>query len=246
VDPDAVTFSPTATVDARPNLSVYLARQVLAMIRDRSLGPGDRLPSAKALADQFSVATPTMREALRRLQATGVVDIRHGSGIYVRRDRERLMLSNPGYGALEHHTLLQLLDARILIEPHMAELATHQASEAEVVAIEQIVHQGDQLLARHADGYFRTNGLFHTAIARATDNTVLAQIVESLLELYSTELNAADPTRSLEEVRSGDHRDHVLIVDALRARDAARAGEAMLRHLRTARARVEARLVEEV
>src|SRR5215207_5164016 len=181
VDPDALTLAPTATGDARPNLSVYLARQVLAMIRDRNLGPGDRLPSAKALADQFSVATPTMREALRRLQATGVVDIRHGSGIYVRRDRERLMLSNPGYGALEHHTVLQLLDARLLIEPHLAELAADLGGEADLEEIDRVVSQGEQLLARDADGYFRVNSIFHCAIARASGNLVLAQIVESLI-----------------------------------------------------------------
>ena len=127
------TASPVQS--ARPNLSAYLAQQVLALIRDRNLGPGDRLPSAKALADQFQVATPTIREALRRLQATGVVDIRHGSGIYVRRERERLMLSNPGYGALEHHTVLQLLDARILIEPHLAELAALHGGDDYVIVI---------------------------------------------------------------------------------------------------------------
>src|SRR5215217_702752 len=92
--PTSLNISSSAT---RPNLSVYLSQQILNLIRDRHLKPGDRLPSAKDLAAQFSVATPTMREALRRLQATGIVDIRHGSGIYVRRDRERMMLSNPGY-----------------------------------------------------------------------------------------------------------------------------------------------------
>jgi GntR family transcriptional repressor for pyruvate dehydrogenase complex len=241
-----VDFDAAAPVQtARPNLSAYLAQQVLAMIRARNLGPGDRLPSAKALAEQFQVATPTMREALRRLQATGLVDIRHGSGIYVRRDRERLMLSNPGYGALEHHTLLQLLDARLLIEPHLAELAAAHAAEAEIVAIEGVVHQGEQLLARHADGYFRVNGLFHTAIARAAGNLVLAQIVESLIELYSSELHVVDPTRALEDVRAGDQRDHVRIAAAIRDRDGDRASAAMLDHIQAARARVEARLVQE-
>ena len=244
VDPDAVTLVPVSTPDARPNLSVYLARQVLAMIRDRNLGPGDRLPSAKALADQFSVATPTMREALRRLQATGVVDIKHGSGIYVRRDRERMMLSNPGYGILEHHTLLQLLDARLLIEPHLAELAAHLGSAADLDEIDRVVSQGEQLLARDADGYFRVNSIFHCAIARASGNLVLAQIVESLIELYSSELHSVDPTRSLEEVRAGDHGHHVHIAAAIRRRDGEGARRAMQDHLEYARSRVERRLAQ--
>ena len=47
MDPDALSLETTSTTAARPNLSVYLARQVLAMIRDRNLAPGDRLPSLK-------------------------------------------------------------------------------------------------------------------------------------------------------------------------------------------------------
>lgn len=244
MDPDAVPLAPTSTADARPNLSVYLARQVLAMIRDRNLAPGDRLPSAKALADQFSVATPTMREALRRLQATGVVDIKHGSGIYVRSDRERLMLSNPGYGMLEHHTVLQLLDARLLIEPHLAAVAADLGSASDLDEIDRVVLQGEQLLARDADGYFRVNIIFHGAIARASGNLVLAQIVESLIELYSSELHSVDPTRSLEEVRAGDHGHHVQIAAAIRQRDGESARRAMERHLGYARSRVERRLAQ--
>ena len=94
------------TGTSKPNLSNYLAQQIQSLIRERDLKPGERPPSAKSLADQFNVATPTIREALRHLQATGMIDIRHGSGIYVRRQSDRLMLSNPGYGALETKTIL--------------------------------------------------------------------------------------------------------------------------------------------
>lgn len=229
----------------RPNLSAYLAQEILALIRQRDLSPGDRLPTAKALAAQFNVATPTLREALRRLQATGVIDIRHGSGIYVRQDRERLMLANPGYGALEHYTVLEILDARALIEPHLAERATSHAAADDITAIAQVVDDGEQLLGRNDDRYFEINGRFHTAIARAAGNLVLAQIVESLTELYSTELHVVDPDRALEEVRATDHRDHVDILAAIRDRDGERARRAMLRHLDTARARVGKRLTSE-
>src|ERR1700736_4319034 len=87
------------TVSERPNaplsLSEHLGQLVLALIRDDAMEPGDRLPSVKDLAERFSVATPTMREALRLLQMAGTLDIRHGSGIYVRHAGSRLMLTNP-------------------------------------------------------------------------------------------------------------------------------------------------------
>jgi GntR family transcriptional repressor for pyruvate dehydrogenase complex len=207
--------------------------------------PGDRLPTAKALAAQFNVATPTLREALRRLQATGVIDIRHGSGIYVRQDRERLMLANPGYGALEDYTVLQVLDARAVIEPHLAALAAAHANSADLAAITQIVEEGAQRLSRDDERYFELNSRFHTAIGRASGNLVLAQIVESLAELYSTELHVIDPDRALEEVRTADHRDHFDILAAIRDRDGERAQVAMRRHLDDVRARLGRRLASE-
>jgi GntR family transcriptional regulator, transcriptional repressor for pyruvate dehydrogenase complex len=233
-----IDATPALAAASRPNLSTYLAQQVLSLIRDRNLQPGDRLPSAKALAEQFAVATPTMREALRRLQATGVIDIRHGSGIYVRRDQERLMLSNPAYGVLETHTILQVLDARLLIEPHLAELAAQRSGEAEVAEIALLLERSKQALARPDDGYYHANNAFHSAIARASGNLVLAHVVESLIELYSTELHVVDPTSSLAEIRGRDHRNHQLIFEAIRDGDAMRAREAMVRHIEAARGTV--------
>lgn len=233
------------TPAARPNLSAYLAQQILTLIRERNLAPGDRLPTAKALAEQFNVATPTLREALRRLQATGVLDIRHGSGIYLRQDRERLMLSNPGSGALAHYTVLQVLEARALIEPHLADLATRHATDDDLLAIAAIVHEGEQLLARDDERYFLINARFHTAIGRASGNLILAQVVESLAELYSAELHAVDPDRTLEAVRANDHHDHMQILTAIQARDGDQARRAMLHHLHAVRARLDRQLLHE-
>jgi GntR family transcriptional regulator, transcriptional repressor for pyruvate dehydrogenase complex len=79
----------------RQSLSDALTERVLGLIRDDGLQAGDRLPSARALAERFAVATPTLREVLRRLQATGAVEIRHGSGVYVGETMSRLLLPNP-------------------------------------------------------------------------------------------------------------------------------------------------------
>jgi GntR family transcriptional regulator, transcriptional repressor for pyruvate dehydrogenase complex len=71
-------------IHSRISLSEHLAQQILAYIRSENLGPNERLPSVRALAQSFSVATPTLREALRRLESTGTIEIKHGSGIYVK------------------------------------------------------------------------------------------------------------------------------------------------------------------
>jgi GntR family transcriptional repressor for pyruvate dehydrogenase complex len=227
----------------RPNLSVFLSEQILNLIRDRQLKPGDRLPSAKDLAAQFSVATPTIREALRRLQATGIVDIRHGSGIYVRRDSDRLMFSNPAYGTLATQTIMQILDARILIEPHLSELAAVHAAPDQIAELRELLVRAERALERPDDRYIKANHALHVAIAKASGNLVLAHVVESLLEMYSTELHLVDPKSTLAEVRARDHRHHQLVIGAIAAADAPAAREAMARHLTVARASIEHRRV---
>ncbi len=225
----------------RPNLSHQLANGVFELIRDRGLGPGDRLPTARELADIFEVATPTMREALRRLQATGVIDIRHGSGIYVLRSERRLVVANPGYGDLEAHTILQILDARLLVEPHLAELAASHIDPAALTAIEQVIQQAaDEVRLRE---YMESNVRFHTLIARASGNLVLSQIIESLIELYSVELDQVDPNLQLVDGRAADNAVHQEIYAALATGDGSAAHDAMARHLQSAFASVSDRLV---
>lgn len=199
------------------------------------------MPSARELAEIFAVATPTMREALRKLQATGVVDIRHGSGIYVLRAEKRLVVTNPGYGNLESHTILQVIDARLLVEPHLVELAAPAIDQATLDTIGALLQQAaDEVRFRQ---YLETNVRFHTIIARASGNLVLAQIIESLIELYSVELDLVDPNLALVDGRAADNAVHQEIYRALAASDGAAARAAMERHLRVARASVVERLI---
>jgi GntR family transcriptional repressor for pyruvate dehydrogenase complex len=231
---------------SKPNLSAYLSSQIQNLIRTNNLKPGDRLPSARALAEQFNVATPTIREALRRLQATGLIDIRHGSGIYVRRPSDRLMLSNPGYGELETQTILQVLDARTLIEPHLAGLAAQYAKPSEVKALQDLIQRADAALERDDDAYIRLNYELHAAIARASGNLVLTHVVESLLEMYSTELHLTDPRTGFAVTRARDHHHHHLVIDAVARHDSASAIAAMTEHIEVARGTVVAQVTESV
>lgn len=227
----------------RPNLSNQLANGVIELIRDRALMPGDRLPTARELAETFEVATPTMREALRKLQATGVVDIRHGSGIYVLRAEQRLVVANPGYGDLETHTILQILDARLLVEPHLAELAARNIDADRLAAIARVVERAAEEI-RLRD-YLESNVQFHTLVARASGNLVLAQIIESLIELYSVELDQVDPNLLLVDGRTQDNAVHREIYTALATGDGQAAYDAMSRHLQAAVEAVSIRLTPE-
>lgn len=211
------------------------------MITAGDMQPGDRLPTMKELAQTFSVATPTIREALRRLQATGVVDIKHGSGIYVRRSSQNLMIANPHYGELDAATLMQLLEARLIIEPQLAGLAATNATEIDLANIERILDEAEHLLKGQDLALNPVNMHFHTAIARASGNLVLAQMLESLVDLYTREQLAI---LEIFNARVRDYRDHILIFGAIRDREPDLAARRMTQHLTTVRSVVEDRIVE--
>jgi GntR family transcriptional repressor for pyruvate dehydrogenase complex len=217
--------------NAPVSLSAHLAQQVLALIQEESLVLGDRLPSVKELSERFSVATPTMREALRLLQMAGNIDIRHGSGIYVRRLESRLMLTNPYAGSLSTETILNLLQARLLIEPPVAEVAAATATEKHFENLAGMLAEAEgHLSGQDADDSVLgvVNMRFHRGIADGAGNTILAEVVFTLTEVHIREQMAV---LDLYNNRRRDHDQHKLIFEALRARDAPGARRLMHEHL---------------
>lgn len=212
----------------RPDLSEQLTRQLLALIAARNLQPGDRLPSMKELAEHFSVATPTIREALRRLQTTGVIDIRHGSGMYVRKVAQGLVIANPHRGDLDIESAMQLLEARLAIEPYLAGRAAEFATEADIAALRAILAESAQLLEGQDARLHPTNMRFHRRIARTSRNAILAEFLESLTDLYAREQFGI---LELFNARVRDHEDHLAIFAAIREHDVARATRLMAAHL---------------
>lgn len=202
--------------DARPDLSQHLTRQILRLIEARQLKPGDRLPSTKELAERFAVATPTLREALRRLQATGVIDIRHGSGIYVRKAQQGVVIANPHYGGLDPEAVMQLLEARLAIEPYLAGKAAEHATDDDIASLKELLDEAEQLLSGQDAKLHPTNMRFHTRIASISGNQILATFFESLVELYSREQFGI---LELFNARTRDHQDHVGVFEERRLRE---------------------------
>lgn len=224
------------------SLSERLGEQVLELIRSERLEPGDRLPSVKELAERFSVATPTMREALAMLQMAGNLDIRHGSGIYLRDGRARLLLTNPYAGALDADAILNLLRARRLIEPPVAELAATQATDAALRDLGELLAEAERHLSGddNADEVLgMVNMRFHRGIAAASGNPILSEVVYTLTEVHIKEQMAV---LDLYNNRRRDHEEHKRILAALLGRDPVAACRIMREHLDDVIEVVESRL----
>jgi GntR family transcriptional repressor for pyruvate dehydrogenase complex len=202
---------------------------MLGLIADRKLAVGDQFESVRSLAERFKVAVPTVREALRRLEAIGALELRHGSGVYVGPNVGRLVLANPLALTPSADRLVELLQARALIEPPVAALAAKARVEAALVQMEQDLAQAAELIVSgDHDRLAEINMDFHRALAQASGNATLAEVVESV-----TVVNVREQLEILHihGDRETDLAEHHAILAAVRAGDDVLAEQLTRAHL---------------
>lgn len=216
----------------RQNLSDELARRVRQLIRQRGYGPGDRLPSIGQMAGHFGVAHPTLREGLRKLEMLGVVEIRHGAGVFVGLESNPLLVTNPIHdGALSQKVLLDLVDVRVSIELTAVALAARNATPAQLAALRALLETAAGALDDAGAAAGPSRG-FHREIARASGNVVLHQLLDALGTAMREARRIVGRTR---RTRERFHAEHLAILDALERRDPAQAVERMRTHLQGVR-----------
>jgi GntR family transcriptional regulator, transcriptional repressor for pyruvate dehydrogenase complex len=223
------TIEPGGAALERRSLLDDLTAGLVRLIEDGGYQIGDRLPSMSALATQFGVATPTLREAARRLEAAGTIVFRHGSGVYVSGDSRRLVIANPARSDIGDAATLDVLDTRLIIEPALAGRAAERADDAQLAEIEAVLAAVAQAIA---DGREPTitqlNMRFHVMIARAAGNKVLTETLQSIVELYEPQQRVIG---RLYDDPQHDHEEHRAIFDAITRHDEQRAADLMRAHL---------------
>lgn len=213
----------------KQSLADNLAQEIKKFIIGQRYNPGDRLPSTTELANRFGVGLPTLREGLKKLEAVGAVQSRHGSGIYVGEHINSLILQNP-ITLPESPTkkqLLDLIEARIAIEPKTAALAAVNARPEQLDTMQQLL---DAALINIDNNNIlnEKNMLFHKEIANASANSVFSQILGVLAGLFRGEQQMLiDIYRSKES----DHQQHVEIFEAIKNRNSDLSEALMQNHL---------------
>jgi GntR family transcriptional regulator, transcriptional repressor for pyruvate dehydrogenase complex len=204
------------------------------------LAQGDRLPNERELAAHFGVSQPTIREAVRALDAMGLVDVRHGSGAYIRGDGSYILATAlQTMLQIESVTIIQVLDVREILGRESVRVAATMAAEEDLAGLEQHI----ALLAAvdevgTVDEVVDAIVAFQVALSAAAHNPLMLALegflVNLLLQLQTEVLRhrgvAFWRARSL-----GFQPDRVAIVAGLRAHDdrnAANAMEAYLEHQR--------------
>lgn len=198
------------------------------MVNDRHLEPGDALESVKVLAARFSVAVPTMREALRRLEGLGVLDFRHGSGIYVGENSGRRVLANPLSPRPDEGQLVELLEARRQIEPQIAMLAAQVRDAAGLEWMERALSLSRRRVAERDEALWVSNLDFHRAVAAASGNGILAEVLDSIILVH------ADAQREILRLHGDavdDFAEHAAIDASVRNGDPEAARDVTYTHL---------------
>ncbi len=202
-----------------------------------ALNEGDKLPSENQICRSFQVSRPTVREALMRLHADGLVTTRQGSGSYVqRRPPDQLMRLAK---VSDIAGMLRCLEVRIALEGQAAMLAAQRRTPNQM---QDITAALAALQAAFEDGSVpaQADFDFHRAVASASGNALFAELLEMLNEIIQQAMTVA---LGLTRVGSKDRarrvvEEHEAIAEAIARGDAEAASLAMRYHLHRARQRV--------
>jgi len=202
-----------------------IADQLRALISQGEYPVGSRLPPERDLSAQLGVSRPSVREALIALEVEGLIEVRMGSGIYVRPGDPKAARPVSAEGPLE------IIRARQMIESELAAHAARHMTKAQVAGLRDAIAVME---AQVADGQMPTRGdrLFHTRIAAASDNSVLLRVIGELWDERGnplfTQLGSHFETVSSWSLAIAEHH---AVVDAIAAGRADAARDAMSTHL---------------
>lgn len=215
----------------RKTICSSVLAQLKRLIVEGVWPPGYRIPPERDLAEKLEVGRASVREAVRILEAVGVVDNKGASGRFVSDASigPLMLLEHVHSSSLDDSlAIVYLYEAREILEPILSRLAAENPSEEGLQHADEILARMEHSIASGGNGA-REDREFHIAVAGMFGNPVLTSIERTLISLATPYMELAlskpgHPEASLEE--------HRAILEAIRANELARAEEATTKHLR--------------
>lgn len=205
--------------------------QIKKFIIQGHLNSGDKLPTEMELAGKFEVSRTSVREALSALSLTGVLEIRQGEGIFVKRSPSNAIIEPLSFLLLlEKDRLQNILEVRKALEIESADLAAQRRDKEDLDSMRSLIEEMENDLpeAIHSEN---TDLAFHLALAKASKNPLLDRLMNTVQDIMSQTLHV---TRAL-WLNSGSterlFEEHKEIYLAIAARDNATARRLMYEHL---------------
>lgn len=222
------------TVEGRPRgarkKKIYeqIAERLRELIAAGQMGPGDRLPPERKLAEIFKVSRNSVREAIKALEEQRVVVSRTGAGTYVAESEAgRVVDAMAGAFGEGRRRLAEVFELRRILEPQIAMLAAQRISAEGVAELTAIVNRQKEIF-EGGGSLAELDDRFHLLIVSAAANNILMTVCETIRDLVgeSRSESLQSQGRSQSAIES-----HMAIVDALKRGDGELAAERMHRHL---------------
>lgn len=224
---DSELFRPVSV----ERVSQVIVDQIKSLLREGKLANGDRLPSERDLCQRFGVSRVTVREALRVLEANGLIEIRVGArgGAFVSSPtKERLGEGLADLMTLAPLTPADVTEARSVIEVGILPLVVERATEQDIARLRRLVEEGQEALDR--DTYTMSlSATFHVAIAACAHNPAIETLVHSFHGPMLLSLRQAQTVAPAMGRRGTE--EHAALVDAIEQRDVEAAVAVMTTHL---------------
>lgn len=171
-------------------------------ILNEELKPGQKLPSERELATSYMVSRTTIREALRALEAEGVVEVKHGNGVFIRPQK----LHN------------ELLEFRMIIESGCAALAADRATSEDLIELGKCVEEMANAVTEESGNFADLN--FHFAVTKASHNSILIDTMNSLASYIKDSVRMTRRYRFMQPDRQEETlNEHKEIFLAIASRD---------------------------
>jgi GntR family transcriptional regulator, transcriptional repressor for pyruvate dehydrogenase complex len=201
------------------------------MLRSNNMQTGDRLQSEKELALYFGVSKTAVREALSALQTAGLIEVKHGSGIFVRNVNEKL--ANPLTMRLltDHGNLLGLMELRIGLETEGAYLGAQRANAVDIGGLKtRLLSMAEEV--ERGDNAAQADLQFHCAVIKATHNEAYSKVFDTIAAVFQEGMHACHEylllNQGAQQILLEEHR---LIYDAIKKKQPDKARDLMRAHL---------------
>lgn len=210
-------------------------RQMETSLLDGTWPPGSRLPAERALAEQYDVSRNTVREAIQRLAARGLLQSRRGAGVFAT-DQLRAGIASPWGQLVADHPVLRddILEFRRVLEGATAYFAAMRATQADIKRIRSLMRE---LERSHAcddqDSEATADAQLHDAIALASHNTMFLHLHTSVLGMLREHITISGTDVRLQgPAESGQLLiQHRAVSDAICSRRPEEARSAMHTHI---------------
>lgn len=212
-------------------ISELIVDQIRELILDGTLPPGERLPSERELVERFRVSRVTVRDALRMLEAQGLLEIRVGAsgGAFVTAPSAAVV--GEGIATMLLMSAIgpeDIAEARLLMELGIVTLAVNRATPDDIAVLREICERSEAALTD--DRYdVSMSAEFHAALAAAAHNGAVELMTESFRGPLS--MASARAREEPDEAHSHSVSEHIDLVNAVEARDLQRAQTVMTDHL---------------